>query len=37
VVDVELFVDRPFIFLIRDTATGSMLFLGRLLAPVEQK
>ena len=26
-------VDRPFIFFIRDTATGTVLFLGRVMNP----
>ncbi len=29
----EMKVDRPFIFFIRDTATGSIIFLGRVLDP----
>ena len=30
---VTLTIDRPFIYLIRDDATGEILFLGRLLQP----
>jgi serpin B len=33
VVDVELTVDRPFIYLIRDTQTGTVLFLGQAVSP----
>ncbi|NMO17328.1 serpin family protein [Pyxidicoccus fallax] len=29
----ELNLDRPFVFLIRDRATGAILFLGRLVTP----
>ena len=34
-VDVSLLIDRPFIFIIRDTVTGQILFIGRVLNPVQ--
>lgn len=33
--DVTLQVDRPFIFIIRDTVHGQILFIGRVLNPAE--
>jgi serpin B len=32
---VEMTVDRPFIYMIRDLKTGTLLFVGRVLNPVE--
>jgi serpin B len=32
---VELHIDRPFIFIIRDGPTGVVLFIGRVLNPLE--
>ncbi len=32
---VEMTLDRPFIFMIRDKGTNSILFLGRVMNPVE--
>jgi serine protease inhibitor len=31
--DFELVIDRPFIFIIRETGTGALLFVGRVLSP----
>ena len=32
---VNMTIDRPFIYLIRDRGTGEVLFIGRVLNPVE--
>lgn len=31
---VEMTIDRPFVFMIRDTSTGAILFVGRVVNPV---
>jgi len=33
--DITLTIDRPFIFVIRDLPSGQILFVGRVLNPVE--
>jgi serpin B len=34
-VDVQLTIDRPFSFLIRDTESGTVLFVGRVANPAQ--
>ena len=33
---IAVTVDRPFVFLIRDTGTGTVLFLGRVSNPAPE-
>jgi len=33
--DITLTLDRPFIFVIRDKPSGQILFIGRVLNPVQ--
>ena len=35
ITDLQITIDRPFIFLIQDKPTGTILFLGRVLDPTE--
>jgi len=34
-IDIDLIVDRPFIFIIRDLETGQLLFVGRVMNPAQ--
>ena len=33
--DISLTIDRPFIFIIRDTVSGQILFMGRVVNPAQ--
>jgi serine protease inhibitor len=33
VVDLDISVDRPFLYFVRDSPTGAILFMGRVLDP----
>jgi serine protease inhibitor len=33
--DINLQIDRPFIFIIRDKVSGQILFIGRVLNPTQ--
>jgi serine protease inhibitor len=33
--EIVLLIDRPFIFLIREKTTGTILFVGRVVNPTE--
>jgi len=35
ITDIQMTIDRPFIFLIQDKPTGTILFLGRVLDPMQ--
>jgi len=35
IADVTFNADRPFIFIIRDTVSGQILFIGRVVTPAQ--